>query len=68
MRENHFGEAVASRHDEDTSDLAAPEAVKPVVDFPAHFAGWAGWREPFTATSESHVSVWTRVAEDAAAV
>jgi SAM-dependent methyltransferase len=45
------------------------------LDLMARLAGlrlagrWAGWRrEPFTATSESHVSVWTKVANDGAAV
>jgi SAM-dependent methyltransferase len=39
MRENHFGEAVASRYDEDTSDLSTSEAIDPVVDFLAELAG-----------------------------
>jgi len=39
MRENHFGEAVASRYDEDTWQLSTPEAIEPVVDFLAALAG-----------------------------
>jgi SAM-dependent methyltransferase len=39
MRENHFGEAVASRYDEDTQDLATAEALDPVVDLLAELAG-----------------------------
>jgi SAM-dependent methyltransferase len=39
MSENHFGEAVASRYDEDTEDLSTSEALDPVVDFLAELAG-----------------------------
>jgi SAM-dependent methyltransferase len=37
--EDYFGEAVAARYDEDSSEMFAPEAVDPVVDFLAELAG-----------------------------
>jgi SAM-dependent methyltransferase len=39
MPEDHFGERVAARYDESSSDLFAPAAVDPVVDFLADLAG-----------------------------
>jgi hypothetical protein len=39
MPENHFGEAVAARYDESSSEMFEPAAVEPVVDFLAALAG-----------------------------
>ena len=39
MPEDHFGEAIAARYDDDTSDLSTPQAVDPIVDFLAELAG-----------------------------
>ena len=39
MPEDHFGEPVAARYDETSSDMFEPEAVDPVVDFLAALAG-----------------------------
>ncbi len=39
MPEDHFGEAVASRYDDEASELHAPETIDPVVDFLAELAG-----------------------------
>jgi hypothetical protein len=37
--ENHFGERVAERYDEECADLFEPALVDPVVDFLAALAG-----------------------------
>jgi SAM-dependent methyltransferase len=37
--EDHFGESVAARYDETSTDMFAPEAVDPAVDFLAELAG-----------------------------
>jgi SAM-dependent methyltransferase len=39
MPQNHFGEAVAARYDESSSDMFAPAAVEQVVDFLVPLAG-----------------------------
>jgi SAM-dependent methyltransferase len=39
MPEDHFGERVAARYDESTSELFDPAAVEPVVEFLADLAG-----------------------------
>jgi len=39
MPEDHFGEGVASRYDESSADMFAPEAVDPAVDLLAGLAG-----------------------------
>jgi SAM-dependent methyltransferase len=37
--EDHFGESVAARYDETSTDMFAPEAVDPAVEFLAELAG-----------------------------
>lgn len=39
MPEDHFGEDVASRYDEDEATMFAPEAIEPAVDYLAALAG-----------------------------
>jgi SAM-dependent methyltransferase len=39
MPEDHFGERVAERYDEDEAEMFDPEVVEPVVDFLAELAG-----------------------------
>ena len=39
MPEDHFGERVAARYDDESTDLFAPAVVDPVVDFLADLAG-----------------------------
>jgi SAM-dependent methyltransferase len=39
MPENHFGEDVAARYDDTSSEMFQPEAIDPVVDFLAGLAG-----------------------------
>ena len=39
MPEDHFGERIAARYDDDSSGLFSPEAIEPVVDFLAELAG-----------------------------
>jgi SAM-dependent methyltransferase len=39
MPEDHFGERVAQRYDEDEAEMFDPEVVEPVVDFLAELAG-----------------------------
>lgn len=65
--DGHFGERVAARYDDSAPEMFAPEAVDPVADLLAGFAGmslrdrWGGWQgEPFTDESRSHVSIWEK--------
>jgi SAM-dependent methyltransferase len=39
MPQDHFGEPVAAKYDDDAADMFAPEVVDPVVDFLAGLAG-----------------------------
>jgi hypothetical protein len=39
MPDDHFGEEIAARYDDDTSDLSTPQAVDPIVEFIAELAG-----------------------------
>jgi SAM-dependent methyltransferase len=39
MPEDHFGEPVAGRYDEESSEMFDPAVVRPVVDFLVHLAG-----------------------------
>ena len=42
MPENHFGERVAARYDEDSAEMFEPDVLDPVVDFLAGLAGDGG--------------------------